>query len=181
MEWRKIDANAYSQNPKWVGSVRECARVQVPCLCNPSFRAELINMKKIKLTKNLETIVDDKDYSTLNQWKWCVFIDKAKGKMRNCYAARWPGNAIKKGGLVFMHRVIINAKKGEIVDHINGDGLDNRRCNLRLVTTRENAMNMKKHRANPLSLGNYFDKRIGKYVAQCMTRGKVKRLGDYDT
>ena len=45
-----------------------------------------------------------------------------------------------------MHRVILNAPKGEFVDHINGDPLDNRRENLRLCTKSTNAMNMRKHR-----------------------------------
>jgi len=46
-----------------------------------------------------------------------------------------------------MHREIMGAKRGEIVDHINGDTLDNRRCNLRIVTARENCNNRRVRRA----------------------------------
>jgi hypothetical protein len=44
---------------------------------------------------------------------------------------------------ILLSRFVMNAKQGEIVDHINGDPLDNRRCNLRIVTPRQNSLNRK--------------------------------------
>lgn len=93
------------------------------------------NMQTIPLTQGKKTIVDDNTYAWLSQYKWCAHKD----------ANRF--YAVRKGALsmgipfVRMHRVVIGAKKGEEVDHINGDGLDNRRENLRIVTKRENQQN----------------------------------------
>lgn len=50
----------------------------------------------------------------------------------------------KKGGLLYFHRIVVNATKGQIVDHINGDGCDNRKENLRICTNQQNVFNGRK-------------------------------------
>lgn len=91
--------------------------------------------KRIPLTQGKFAIVDDADYEWLNQWKW--HFARQTG-----YAARkdWSGGKPK---YLLMHRVILNAPKHLQVDHINGDGLDNRRCNIRLATAAQNSWNQK--------------------------------------
>jgi hypothetical protein len=90
--------------------------------------------KEIILTKGKIAIVDDDDFDWLNQLKWFV-VKSQKGIW---YAAR--GNH-GRGGFVRMHRLILSAPANALVDHINRDGLDNRRCNLRLATNAQNVCN----------------------------------------
>lgn len=85
-------------------------------------------MREIPLTQNKVAIIDDEDYEYINQWKW-----DAHKSGRSWYAERQ--------GSTKMHRIINNTPKGYDTDHINGDGLDNRRCNLRTVTRRQNTQN----------------------------------------
>jgi len=88
-------------------------------------------MKEIKLTKGKVALVDDADYDLLNQLNWYAFWN---GK--TFYAAR---NSPKKRGVtIFMHQMILGVKGG---DHINGNGLDNQRANLRACTVSQNGMN----------------------------------------
>lgn len=95
-------------------------------------------MKNIELTgkygKNKYALVDDEDFEKINQYLWHL-----SGK----YAVKSYGvrpNRTK----ISMHRFIMNAEKGVMIDHINGNELDNRKCNLRLCTNSQNQMNAKK-------------------------------------
>jgi len=90
-------------------------------------------MRKIALTKGFVTQVDDKDFDFLNQWKWYVYIDR-----KYIYAIR---KDQKTGKRIRMHRVILNAPDGILVDHKDHDGLDNRRNNIRLCTNSQNQAN----------------------------------------
>lgn len=95
-------------------------------------------MKRIKLTKGFEAIVDDQDYALVTSYgEWHVQI-KPNGKK---YAIGLSYNSEGKPSTRRMHRVILGAKKGQIVDHINSDGLDNRRKNLRITDDVGNCRN----------------------------------------
>jgi len=87
-------------------------------------------IRYIPLTRGLHAIVDAEDYEWLSQYKWYAGAPKSSGTM---YARRYG-----PGGVVLMHRMIMNPPKGMVVHHINGNGLDNRRCNLHICTQREN-------------------------------------------
>ncbi|HEC61128.1 hypothetical protein LCGC14_2692660 [marine sediment metagenome] len=107
-------------------------------------------MKYIELTRGQRAIVDDEDYEFLMQWKWSVNIAKTRsGKI--CYAVRQMRHetlknkrGFKKQIYIAMHRVIMKAPKGRHVDHINGNRLDNRKCNLRLCSNAENIRNQRR-------------------------------------
>lgn len=91
---------------------------------------------EVKLTRGLVTVIDAEDLELVSQHKWC---------------ARQGGNtyyALGKhdGKKVLLHRFLVNALDGIHVDHINHDGLDNRRGNLRLCTRSENLRNSQKHK-----------------------------------
>lgn len=97
--------------------------------------------------------------------------------------------AAAKGGrtTAYMHRLIIGTPKGKETDHINGDGLDNRRVNLRIATSSQNSANMgKPQRPDGSSHTSKFKgvtwhEPRGKWQAK-ITVGKVCRsLGRYDT
>ena len=93
-----------------------------------------IFMKEIQLTQGYVTQVDDADYEWLNQWKWSL------NKSRNTvYAVRWSG---VKGRHEKMHRLILGLTDPIIkVDHIDGNGLNNQRHNIRACTEHENRKN----------------------------------------
>ena len=108
-------------------------------------------MKQIPLTQGKFALVDDADYEYLSQWKW---------RYISGYAVRWddsrPG---RERGLISMHREVMHAPDGMQVDHINGNGLDNRRENLRICTHAQNMQNTGKHASNTSGFkGVFLDK-----------------------
>lgn len=90
-------------------------------------------MKLIPLTHNKFAKVDDKNYGYLSQFKWTLL---RKADKKTIYA-----RANILGRSVLMHRVIINAKTGEQVDHKDMDGLNCQGENLRICTHSQNMMN----------------------------------------
>lgn len=99
-------------------------------------------MKQIQLTRGKVVLVDDEDFPYLNQWNWVA----NKGNS-TWYAVRWGSNNGKKGH-VKMHRVILNVPDGLVTDHIDGNGLNNQRKNLRVTTIRQNSLNQGIRRDN---------------------------------
>jgi hypothetical protein len=93
-------------------------------------------VRYIPLTRGLHAIVDAKDYEWLSRYKWHANPSNRNGTV---YAKRTVGHSA-----VLMHRMIMRPPKGMVVDHINGNGLDNRRCNLRIVPAAVNAQNRRK-------------------------------------
>ncbi len=118
-------------------------------------------MKQIALSQNLFALVDDEDFEWLNKFKWSAWRNK-----KTFYAARKvriKGQQIN----VLMHRLILNAPANMQGDHINGNGLDNRRENLRLVTPRKNTINRSVRITNKTGYsGVYLDKRTNKFTAR---------------
>src|SRR5574343_318717 len=86
----------------------------------------LLNMI-IPLTKGKYAIIDKKDFPLVSKFKWQSVGQKG-------YAS-----ATKKR--ILMHRLIMSAKNGQEIDHINGNIRDNRRKNLRFVTHQQNCFN----------------------------------------
>jgi len=87
------------------------------------------------------------------------------------------------GELIGMHRFVLGiTSDAPMVDHRNGDGLDNRRSNLRLCTASQNMMNRRKLDASASSKfkGVWLDAKSGKWVAQIGRDGDRIRLGTFD-
>lgn len=88
--------------------------------------------REIPLSKGKVALVDDNDFAWLSQWKWSF------------HSGGYAYRLISENGrrkAVHMHRLIINAPDGMDVDHVDGDGLNNRRSNLRIATRSENLRN----------------------------------------
>lgn len=95
-------------------------------------------MPEIMLTQGYSALVDEADYAEFNQYKWHAIKRKHTVYARRC--------VYKKGKqfAIYMHRAILRAPKGSCVDHLNHNGLDNRRDNLRLATWAQNAQNRRR-------------------------------------
>lgn len=120
-------------------------------------------MKNINVGQDLVAIVDDEDFERISQFDWIA--RKIEGKV---YAVK----------MLYLHRVIMNAPAGMVVDHINGDSLDNRRSNLRLCTPAENARNRSKKKNSTSGFkGVSWNNMANKWQAQIMANGKLKALG----
>lgn len=120
-------------------------------------------MKYIELTKGYSTQVDNEDYENLSRYKWC-----AKLSRNAVYAVR--NSSIKNGAkkrTIHMHREIMHPASGLVVDHINGDTLNNTKSNLRVCTHKENIRNARLHiDSNSGFRGVSFMKSKGKYRAR---------------
>ena len=95
-------------------------------------------MQYIELTDGKEVLVDDEDAPALELWAWS-FITKKSGGGYAYRDVKHP--TTRKRTRKLMHREIMNAPKGLLVDHIDGNGLNNQRSNLRLVTPTQNKQN----------------------------------------
>lgn len=125
-------------------------------------------MKKIPLTQNKFALVDDEDFERVIKYKWYF----------------------NKGGYAFstntppliMHRLIMNTPPNMDTDHINGNGLDNRRCNLRIATTAQNVQHQRIKSNNKTGYKGVMWYKAGqKWHAQITHNYKKHHLGYFLT
>jgi hypothetical protein len=138
-------------------------------------------MKKIELTQGYSAIVDDVDYErVMAMGSWSVDIHGQK-PLHMAYAATYTKNGGEHSWTTTrMHRVIVQAKRGMDVDHINHDGLDNRRANLRVCSHAENIRNKRKSRGtSSIYKGVSWHKSRGKWEAYIIVSGRKTHLGLY--
>ena len=125
-------------------------------------------MKKILLGNGRFTLVDDEDYEKIKNFNW-----------------RYEKSVNGSGGYavatIKMHRLVKNAKKGSIIDHINHEKLDNRKENLRFCTVSENKQNRPPSSRNKSGYrGVHWLKSENKWVARLGVNGKRIFLGCFD-
>ena len=139
-------------------------------------------MKNIELTQGFTAVVDDEDFDSLSQHRWCAHVSRKDPLLVYAQRARCGAERREGKSNIKMHRTVIGAKRGQTVDHINGDTLDNRRCNLRIVTARESALNrgMQKHNTSGYR-GVACRADRSRWTAQIAVGGKQVHLGYFDT
>lgn len=132
---------------------------------------------RIELACGSVVVVDDLDVALVAESKW-RYRHANRGKSYVVRGAHKYGKLYREGAL---HRLIAGAADGEHVDHRNGDTLDNRRSNLRIVTHQQNCQNAAKK--NPAVSASRFkgvslDKRRNTWRAMISVNGKPKYLGE---
>lgn len=119
----------------------------------------------IPLTHGAVAIVDEEDYDMLMEYVWHLAV---RGDV--C-------TNTKDRHLLKIHRLLLNAPVDTLVDHINLNPLDNRKCNLRLANKMQNSANSKHTRSSSGYRGVYHDRKNGKYRAYIAINHKRKWIG----
>ena len=132
--------------------------------------------RKIPLTQGKFAIVDPEDYERLANYKW--FLSKSP---TSSYAARWQRTQSGLRKKIWMHREIIDIPKHMLCDHINGNGLDNRKDKVRPATVSQNLCNRPKTKAKTRSKykGLEYDKIQKKWKARIQHDGRTIYLGSF--
>lgn len=130
--------------------------------------------KSIDLTKGQIAIIDDDDYERVSKYSW--YSHKSTN---NTYYARSKIN--KKG--IYLHRFIMKVDNTVIIDHINGNKLDNRKCNLRQCNYQQNGANRKSLLHSSKFKGVTFRKKCKKrpWEASIQINGITLYLGNFST
>jgi hypothetical protein len=122
------------------------------------------------ISKNGESIlVDNADLATAMRYTWCV--------SKTGYAV-----ANIKGKVTRLHRYLLAPKKEELVDHVNGNPLDNRRSNLRICGATENSRNVKVSKASKSGVLGIRITPSGKYLPRITVNyQELKGIKRFDT
>lgn len=129
-------------------------------------------MKQINLTQGEVAIVDDDDYDRLSKYKWRL------QKNHNCKYAM----SGKYPQTLYMHHLILCAVPGKIIDHVDNNGLNNQKLNLRYCTHAQNMRNRSKYTISSSRYkGVSLVKSTHKWEASIRLDGKKLHLGQYES
>ena len=126
-------------------------------------------VRRVPLPQGLFATVDAADFKEIRKHKWSVSRIGSK-----CYAS-----ASINGKTVLMHRFLLRPRKGYQVDHIDGNGLNNCRCNLRVCTQAQNQANRRPKGGSSQYVG--VCRRGDRWEAWIKHRGQWITLGRYAT
>lgn len=125
------------------------------------------DVARIITAKNNIIIVDADDLENLKKYSWYV-------------SSRGYACTRKQGKLMYLHRILMNPRNLQ-VDHMNRNKLDNRKCNLRVVTNQENHFNRPVNRNNKSGhTGVYFHKQCSKWCVQLRKGNRTIHGGTFD-
>jgi hypothetical protein len=137
--------------------------------------SEIKKYRKIKLTKEVYTLVDNDDFLELSKFKWIAHGNSKKGFraiVTNKIGEKWVQTSLSD--------FLMKPSKGMIVDHINHNSLDNRRCNLRICTVRQNSFNrIAQHNLSGYK-GVYHKKNMKKWCVRIFYNYKEIHLGSFE-
>ena len=134
---------------------------------------------RIRLTQGKYAIVDPDDYRRLSKCKWY-----AAGKSHGFYAVRGGAGKGPNRRQLHMHRHILKVPDHLFIDHINHDGLDNRKANLRPATAAQNGQNRAKYRKGTYSSqykGVSWQKSKSRWRATIQINGRTEILGSFSS
>jgi hypothetical protein len=126
-------------------------------------------MREIPLTHGAVAIVDDEDYLLVSRYRW-VYVKRPSSTT---------GYAFSLDIYREMGKFLVDRPAGMEIDHVNGNGLDNRRSNLRICTSTENRRNRRKPRAPGASRFKGVRPRNEKWRAEIKINGEHRCLGTY--
>lgn len=126
-------------------------------------------MRLVNLTRGKYAIVDDADFEWISSFRWQL-LSSPSG---HCYAAMW-----SNGKCILMHRLITGAESGAYVDHYSGDGLDNRRSNIRICTQSQNIA-WAKMSAGASGFRGVYKRRSGKLEVRIKVNGVRRYVGSF--
>lgn len=142
-------------------------------------------VKEITISKNYIALIDDEDYDLVSQHNWYISSYTLKsGNIKSCAVTF--RSKIENYKTVYMHRLILQTPFGLYTDHINGNGLDNRKQNLRIATPLQNTLNSRKiiyrnnKKVSSLFKGVTWCTRDKKWRAQIGYHGRKMSLGYYN-
>lgn len=132
-----------------------------------------VSHRYIFLTKGMVALVDQADFEHASQYRWKAH--RGSGRRQAWYASTLVG-----GRRIYLHRHILQTR-APVIDHRNGDGLDNRRANFRCCTHRSNARNHPIRTDSTTGFkGVDYVKKLQKYRARILTRaGQRLHLGTF--
>jgi hypothetical protein len=134
-------------------------------------------MQLIALSKGKFAKVDDEDYEWLSQWRWYA-NEQCPGRFyaERCYMGDDGRKVHPK-----MHRVIMGAPSNALVDHRDGDSLNNQRYNLRVCTKSQNLCNRSATRSNTSGYKGVFKQGEKYWMARISVGGRAIYLGNFNT
>lgn len=133
------------------------------------------DVRAISLTRGMVVIVDAADYEWLNQWRWYALKTSRSGAYGAARTIYVPGSKCRT---VLMHRVIMGDDDPRLVDHVDGNQLNNTRANLRFCTIRQNNFNRKHEKGSSSRYkGVFWEKSRKKWKSGIRCDGKPITLG----
>ncbi len=144
-------------------------RRQPPLRLNPT-QPEDNGLRRIALTKGKFATVDAADYEWLNEFRWHA----------TCARGRYYAATVIDGKSISMHRTIMSPPPGMVTDHIDGDGLNNPRFNLRNCTPEQNVHNTHPRRKKSSQYIGVYPRR-DKWIFKITHQGKYFHGGPFDT
>jgi hypothetical protein len=155
-------------HPQWPGQLHDVPGVPCHHYRPKPEPPQGPGVRMIALTNGGYAYVDAADFEWLNKYHW---------RLENGYAARY-----EKGKVVFMHRQILKPPKSKLVDHSDGNQINNCRTNIRPATRTQNRGNQRKcyHTASRFK-GTYYNRDVRKWYAHCMYAGENHCSAYFDT
>lgn len=159
------------------------SKTSTSCGC---YRQEVNHRQKN--TKNIEWIVDgDITTGITNQGERFIIdtedLDKVKDYCWHISSKKYviANMKDKSNKTIWLHRLIMDARENEIVDHVDWDKSDNRKSNLRVATKSQNNINIKRKSNNRSGYTGVKMAKSGKYIAQITANKHRIHLGTFDT